>query len=202
MRRSSSGVQQWSMSGHEPLLHFGSGPSGQPRGRGDFSQHSGGRFFPLEQFGPSGLRLLYATTAVAPPVAARPVPAAILAALSRKALYSRLRSILDCTLVSCIAAPVLARSPVVVLATVGADWTKGFAITLVPPAKNLKMTLPAATAPRLPRDKAVRNLRIRRRSARDQAFWPLGLKTPARDSAFPSSRRGSVLLAEVISFTT
>ena len=195
-------MQQWSMAGHDPLLHVGSGPSGQPRGRGDFSQHSGGRFFPLEQFGPSGLRLLYATTAVAPPVAARPVPAAILAALSRKALYSRLRSILDCTLVSCIAAPVLARSPVVVLATVGADWTKGFAITLVPPAKNLKMTLPAATAPRLPRDKAVRNLRIRRRSARDQAFWPLGLKTPARDSAFPSSRRGSVLLAEVISFTT
>ena len=195
-------MQQWSLAGHDPLLHVGSGPSGQPRGRGDFSQHSGGRFFPLEQFGSSGLRLLYATTAVAPPVAARPAPAASLAALSRKALYSRLRSILDCTLVSCIAAPVLARSPVVVLATVGADWTKGFAITLVPPAKNLKMTLPAATAPRLPRDKAVRNLRIRRRSARDQAFWPLGLKTPARDSAFPSSRRGSVLLAEVISFTT
>ena len=202
MRWSSSGVQQWSMSGHDPLLHFGSGPSGQPRGRGDFSQHSGGRFFALEQFGLSGLRLLYATTAVAPPVAARPVPAAILAALSRKALYSRLRSILDCTLVRCIAAPVLARSPDVVLATVGADWTKGFAITLVPPTKNLKKTLPAATAPRLPRDKAVRNFRTRRRSARDQAFWPLGLKTPARDSAFPSSRRGSVLLAEVISFTT
>ena len=195
-------MQQWSLAGHDPLLHVGSGPSGQPRGRGDFSQHSGGRFFPLEQFGSSGLRLLYATTAVAPPVAARPAPAASLAALSRKALYSRLRSILDCTLVRRIAVPVLARIPVVVLATVGNDWTKGLATTLVPPVKNLKKTLPAVAAPRLPRDKAVRNFRIRRRSARDQAFWPLGLKTPARDNAFPNSRRGSVSLAEVISFTT
>ena len=190
------------MAGHDPLLHVGSGPSGQPRGRGDFSQHSGGRFFPLEQFGSSGLRLLYATTAVAPPVAARPAPAASLAALSRKALYSRLRSILDCTLVRRIAVPVLARIPVVVLATVGNDWTKGLATTLVPPVKNLKKTLPAVAAPRLPRDKAVRNFRIRRRSARDQAFCPLGLKTPARDNALPNSRRGSVSLAEVISFTT
>ena len=195
-------MQQWSLAGHDPLLHVGSGPSGQPRGRGDFSQHSGGRFFPLEQFGSSGLRLLYATTAVAPPVAARPAPAASLAALSRKALYSRLRSILDCTLVRRIAVPVLARIPVVVLATVGNDWTKGLATTLVPPVKNLKKTLPAVAAPRLPRDRAVRNFRIRRRSARDQASCPLGLKTPARDNALPSSRRGSVSLAEVISFTT
>ena len=195
-------MQQWSLAGHDPLLHVGSGPSGQPRGRGDFSQHSGGRFFPLEQFGSSGLRLLYATTAVAPPVAARPAPAASLAALSRKALYSRLRSILDCTLVRRIAVPVLARIPVVVLATVGNDWTKGLATTLVPPVKNLKKTLPAVAAPRLPRDKAVRNFRTRRRSARDQASCPLGLKTPARDNALPNSRRGSVSLAEVISFTT
>ena len=195
-------MQQWSLAGHDPLLHVGSGPSGQPRGRGDFSQHSGGRFFPLEQFGSSGLRLLYATTAVAPPVAARPAAAAILAVLSRKALYSRLRSILDCTLVRRIAVPVLARIPVVVLATVGNDWTKGLATTLVPPVKNLKKTLPAVAAPRLPRDKAVRNFRIRRRSARDQAFCPLGLKTPARANALPNSRRISVSLAEVISFTT
>ena len=114
-------MQQWSMSGHDPLLHVGSGPSGQPRGRGDFSQHSGGRSFPLEQFGPSGLKLLYATTDAAPPVAARPVPAPILAALRRNILYNLLSSILDCTAVSCTAAPVLARNPDVVLATVGAD---------------------------------------------------------------------------------
>lgn len=170
-------MQQWSMAGHDPLLHVGSGPSGQPRGRGDVSQHSGGRFLALEQFGFSGLRLLYATTAVAPPVAARPAPAAILAVLSRKALYSRLRSILDCTLVRCIAVPVLARSPDVVLATVGTDWTKGLAITLVPPVKNLKKTRPAAAAPRLPRDKVLRSFRIRCRAVR-------------------------VSLAEAISFTT
>ena len=180
-------MQQWSLAGHDPLLHVGSGPSGQPRGRGDFSQHSGGRFFPLEQFGSSGLRLLYATTAVAPPVAARPAAAAILAALSRKALYSRLRSILDCTLVRRIAVPVLARIPVVVLATVGNDWTKGLATTLVPPVKNLKKTLPACAAPRLPRDKVLRSFHIRRRSA--------------RDTALPNSRKSSVSLAEAISFT-
>ena len=176
------------MSGHDPLLHVGSGPSGQPRGRGDFSQHSGGRFFPLEQFGPSGLRLLYATTAVAPAVAARPVPALILAALSRNILYSRLMSILDCTLVSWIAAPVLARSPDAVLAAVGADWTKGFAITLVPPAKILKKTLAAAVAPRLTRDTDLANSCISRRSARDKAF--------------PNSRSSSGSLVEVISSTT
>ena len=70
----------------------------------------------------------------------------------------------------------------------GADWTKGFAITLVPPAKILKKTLAAAVAPRLTRDTDLANSCISRRSARDKAF--------------PNSRSSSGSLVEVISSTT